>query len=329
MNGNSFDFMGVIQTASIFALVFCVWLICVLLWSMRRSAREEKVQRRLGIGGHKNEGKDRILRLWHDGEENTTRVATVEIKRSRLSKMRKTYEEARMSLPFHSFVLAVVGLTLLAFVLIYGVTGNPIFGLGGAALVVSGGIAIIGRRVNQQAELFETQLVDALDVATRSLRAGHPLGSAFQLISTELKPPVSEVFAEFCQQQALGVSMEDALRRSASRSRSVDLRLFVTATIIQMRTGGNLADMMDRLSAVIRNRIRLHRRVKVLTSQAQLSKRILIAMPFVTFFCLLALNPDYMEPFYTTYPGKVMIVVASISLFVGSWIMNRIADLKY
>jgi len=186
-------------------------------------------------------------------------------------------------------------------------------------------LAKIGRRES----LFEEQLMDAMELASRSLRAGHPLMGAFQLLSEEMAPPVRTVFADICQQHGMGADLEGVLRDAGDDSASEDMKLFATSVAIQVRTGGNLADLMERLAAVIRDRMRLNRRVRVLTAQTQLSKRVLIALPFALFIMLNVINPKYMSQFYITVAGQVMLGVGVFLLALGAWLMNRLADLKY
>ena len=123
----------------------------------------------------------------------------------------------------------------------------------------------------------------------------------------------------------MGESISATLQEAAHTSANSDMRMFATSLAIQMRAGGNIADLMERLAAVIRERKRLNRRVRVLTAQTQLSKRILIAMPFVLFIAVNMLNPDYMRPLYSTSSGKLLLGIAVTSIAVGSYIMNRMA----
>ncbi len=215
------------------------------------------------------------------------------------------------------------------FVLLFTITQNPLLAVASIVVIPLGLNFYAGFRAQREAAVFERQLADALGLASRSLRAGHPLMAAFQLIVDELEPPVSNVFAEIVQQQQLGKSLEEAIRSTASRSQSDDMKLFASSTIIQLRSGGNLADMMERLVAVIRDRIRLQRRVRVLTAQTQFSKRVLIFMPFFLIGVLMVLKPTYLDPMWTTEMGRYMLGAASIFLVVGSWFMNKIATLRY
>src|SRR5436309_15893400 len=105
-----------------------------------------------------------------------------------------------------------------------------------------------------------------------------------------MQPPISEVFFGICQRYGMGGDLEEVLRDAGEESASSDMKLFATSVAIQIRTGGNLADLMERLAFVIRDRMRLHRRVRVLTSQTQMSKRVLLCLPFIMFVLLNVLN---------------------------------------
>ena len=107
------------------------------------------------------------------------------------------------------------------------------------------------------------------------------------------------------------------------------MKIFATSVVIQLRSGGNLADMIDRVAWVVRERMRLHRRARVLTAEAQMSKWVLLALPTGMFALLMIINPQYMDPFFTTFLGQVMMAVAVCMLLMGAWIMNKMANLKY
>ena len=276
------------------------------------------------------ESKDsRVLRLWHEGGVATTLVPGKPRRTSFLARLDQMHRALGWDVPLRTMILGAIGVTLLGFVVTLGVTSNVVIALGVAALIVITLWIYAERQVKRESELLETQIADALGLAARSLRAGHPLLGAFQLIVEEMNPPVSTVFAEVCQQQALGRSLEEAIRTTAAKSTSSDMKLFAASIIIQLRSGGNLADMMERLAEVIRDRIRLHRRARVLTSQTRLSKRILIAVPFVLFVLIHLMNRNYLAPLLTTTVGRLLLILAGVSLVTGTWIMNRITELRY
>ena len=183
--------------------------------------------------------------------------------------------------------------------------------------------------IAKQSALFERQLVDALGISARALRAGLPLLGSFQLISEEIDKPVGDIFYRICHEQLLGLDMKDSIRKVARNVYNPELKLFATAVAIQLQSGGNLADLMDSLASVIRTRMRLNRRVRVLTSQTQFSKRVLIALPLILFLIINIISPQYMEIFYTTTSGKWMLAIMASMVLFGTWVMNRLAILRF
>lgn len=324
------QFVSLAMAGTVFVLVLSLWLSFVLFAYIRHARHRERVEERLGLAKPKGAIENpRILRLWRDGKTITTIVEGGTIRHSLMSRM----EHARMELGLNASPFALISGLLLtavvAIVLVFGFTGNHLMAVGAGLIIISIPVWLVKRKLAKKSELFENQLADALDLATRSLRAGHPLAGAFRLIEEETEPPVSLIFGDITQQQSLGVALDVAIRNTAAQTTSPDMKLFAASMTIQLRSGGNLADMLDRVSAVIRDRIRLYRRARVLTSETQLSKRILIALPILLLFGLQIIKPEYLEPLYTTSPGKFMIGLAVILLFVGSWVMNRIAVIRF
>ena len=127
----------------------------------------------------------------------------------------------------------------------------------------------------------------------------------------------------------MGESLSTSLQEISESSTSDDMKMFATSIAIQMKTGGNLADLMQRLASVIRERMRLNRRLRILTAQTQMSKRVLIALPFFTFFALTLINPDYMNTLYTTTPGRILLAIGATGLAIGAWLINKMAKLSY
>lgn len=321
--------LAVISAASAFGLVASVWLIGLGLWHLRQSARARQIETRLLFEERLNPANPKVLRLWRDGKNVTTTVPGVTFRET----VRRRLEHLRRGLgwnvPLPTLILGPAGLSSLSFLVTIALTKNIMLALAvGCAPIVVGTI-VMKRRVRTQNTLFETQFVDALALITRSLRAGHPLLGAFRLIVDEMTPPVSEIFAEIVQQQALGLGLDEAIRNTADRSPNPDMKLFAASTIIQLRSGGNLADMMDRLAVVVRDRIRLHRRAHILTAQNQLSKNVLVVIPFVLLLAVHLMSPGYLEPLYTTDAGRIMLLIGGLLLLLGVWVINRIIVLHY
>lgn len=334
------DLQQIVQyvlAAAVFMLVLSLWVGAVLIWSYRRANKIGAVERRLVMGSGSNAAASdsssrkrgtRALHLWHDGRDYTTIVP----KGGRLNWVRRQEQilrQAGYTLTAWQTVALLIGASMITIVFVMMLTANVLLAVGiTVGLLVLARIYILLRVERRQAH-FERQLVDALELTARSLRAGHPLLGAFQLVSEELDPPVSAVFAEICQRHGMGAELPDVLRRAGEQSANEDMKLFATSVAIQVRTGGNLADLMERLAMVIRDRIRVHRRARVLTAQTQMSKRVLIALPIALFFVLNVVNPTYMEPFYTNTAAQMMLGIGVLMLVLGTWLMNRMAVIRY
>jgi tight adherence protein B len=269
------------------------------------------------------------LRLWTEGQEHTTLVGEIKTKKSLFQSLEIWRQKARVRAPISSVILGVIGFCTGTFVLTFMMTHSIVASAGVVAILAIILWAYAKQLESKGTTLFEMQFIDALDLASRSLRAGHPLTGAFQLAGEEIAVPVGTIFKEIGQQQGLGLSLEESLRRAAQSHASPDLKLFATSVVIQLESGGNLADMMDRLTGVIRDRLRLARHARVLTAQTQLSKRILLGLPFFLFVVLNVLNPGYMDPLIHSYEGRYMIAFGVVSLLLGMWVMNRMVRFNY
>ena len=320
--------LDLVVKGSIFLLVLSLWAGVVVYLSMRRAARMSQVKRRLGIEKAPS-GRSRTLHLWHGGKQASVTAPALPRRGSLLGIVDRQCARAGWNIGAGQLILLVGGMVVIGSGLIVFITGNFVLSAGvGIALFLVFRLYMAGR-ITRRVALFDTQLTNAMDLAARSLRAGHPLAGAFQLIAQETAPPVQTVFADLCQRHSMGASLEESLRDVATASSSTDLRLFATSVAIQMKVGGNLAQLIDRLSKVIRERMRLSRRLNVLTAQTQMSKRVLIVLPFFVFIVFNLINPDYMSAFYTTDAGQVLLGVSAIGLVLGTFVMNRMAVLRY
>lgn len=319
---------AVLLQISLFGLFIAVWCAVVTLWYLKRSKRLQELSARLDVQQHGGTGSERVLRLWLDGEEAQTYVPgrSEPTFFERLEKMRQDAGwKTPMLRALAMLALAIIIAPIASSVLLQ----NPLPGIVLGIVIGIGFRAYLGSCISKRKQLYDKQLIDSLDLGARSLRAGHPLSGAFQLMATEIEPPIGQVFGEIVEQESLGVSVQDALRQVADRSNNSDMRIFAASVIIQLRSGGNLADMMERVAWVIRERARLHRRARVLTAEAQLSKWVLLGMPAALFVVMSIMNAKYMKPFFDDWRGQLMIVVALAMMLVGGVVMNRMAKLKY
>ena len=181
------------------------------------------------------------------------------------------------------------------------------------------------RRRSLRMKQFENLLPEALDLIARSMRAGHAFPSAVQLVGEELPDPVGGEFRATFDEINFGVSSQDALQNLAARVPSTDLGFFVIAVMIQRETGGNLTEILDNISSIIRDRLKLHGRVRVLSAEGRLSAVILSVLPFVVAGGFYLLNPTNMALLWTTTYGLYMLYAALAMMFVGIiWVRNSV-----
>jgi tight adherence protein B len=320
--------VNIIAAGSAFAIVLAVWLAVLLLWSRRRTHRDREVHGRLGLTPKVEPG-GRVLRLWHDGQEATTLV----VKGRRLGTLWARLDRMREAAGYTTEVEVLLGMVLgaagIAFLIVYALTQHLIAALGVGSGVIMVWQMYVQYRTNKRDALFERQFLDAMHVAVTSLRAGHPLAGAFRFASEQIPAPVGELFGNICQEQSLGVPFDVALRNAAARTTNPDVKIFASSVAIQIRSGGNLAEIIERLAEVIRERMRISRRLRVLTAQTRLSKWILVAMPFVLFVMINLLNPAYMDPMYATWLGRFLLGAAMACLLVGVWVMGWMVRARF
>lgn len=319
--------LNTIILITVFGLVLSIWCFCVFIWLSRYFVRLQKIQKRLGIIGREDE-ESKIIRLWSDTQLGGKKAKFTD-RLTFQEQLRRIANDAGWHTPVQIVVLGVIGVAILAFVVTCILGGGMLVGLGMSVIVVTVFWSYVRRRIAKRTALFEKQLVDALGIAARSLRAGHPLVGAFQLISEEIGEPLCNVFYRICQEQAFGSNTRDSIRKVARATANPELKLFATAVAIQLQSGGNLADLMDSLASVIRARMRLSRKVRVLTAQTRFSEAVLIILPILMFFLLNIISPNYMKPFYTTTEGRYMLVAVILGILFGSWMMKRLSVLRF
>lgn len=184
------------------------------------------------------------------------------------------------------------------------------------------------RRRRKRVNKLVSQLPDVFELLSQALRAGHSLASGTQVIAEELAEPAGTEFARVFHEQNLGLKIEDALTNLAHRMDVLDVRFFVTAVLIQRQTGGDLSEVLDKISGVIRDRIKLHGTVKALTAEGRLSGYVLLALPFVVFGAMLKVNYEYAEFLWAHPTGQMMSVFAIVSMIMGWVMIKKIVNIK-
>src|SRR5712672_234729 len=185
-------------------------------------------------------------------------------------------------------------------------------------------IAYVAFKRSRRLRKFEELFPEALDLLGRAVRAGHAFTTGLEMISKECAEPLAGEFRTAFEEQNFGLPLRDALLNLTERVPLIDVRFFVTALLIQKETGGNLAEILDGLARVIRDRFRIYREVQVRTAQGRLTAGILIALPIIMMVTLTTINPKYMSVLFTDPLGPVVIATAAGLQVVGSAILWKI-----
>lgn len=175
---------------------------------------------------------------------------------------------------------------------------------------------------------FAGQLSEALELVARALRAGHSLAAAMHTVAEEMPLPISKEFGRVYEEQNLGLSVEQAMRNLADRVPNLDLKFFSTAVIIQRQTGGDLAEILDKIGYVIRERFKILGMVKALTGEGRASGVVLLALPFALLFLMMWISPDYISQLWKHPLGIKMSIAGLISMVIGAIVIRKIVDIK-
>ena len=189
-------------------------------------------------------------------------------------------------------------------------------------------IFFLKRKAQRRSDAFEASLPEAIDLLGRAIRAGHPLSAGFKMVAEELKDPISTEFQRTFEEQRFGLPFDDAIIAMADRVQLIDVRILVTAILIQREVGGNLAEVLDNLATVIRARFTIRRQLRVYTAQGRFSGYTLAVLPIIVGFLIYALNPDYMKLLFTHPIGKLLVFLAVVMQIVGFLWIRKIINIE-
>jgi len=189
-------------------------------------------------------------------------------------------------------------------------------------------LALLRNKRERRMKKFNRALPGALDIIARSLRAGHALSAALEIVGEQAAEPVRSEFRTLCRQQNLGMPFREAVLNMLERVPSTDLQLTVTSMIVQRETGGNLVEILDRTNAVMRDRIRLEGEVRVYTAQGRLTAWILGLLPAFLYIMLRLANPAYMRVMATDPIGQKLLMACAFQILFGFLVIRRIVKVK-
>jgi len=243
------------------------------------------------------------------------------------ARFKETLELAEIHTSAFRIALWTLAGTLLAMWLIAIVLGSVIFavfGLGIPLIVRS----VIFRKLERRRKLFAEQLPDNLQVLASALRAGHSFVGALSVVIDDADDPSRTEFRRVVADEQLGIQLEDAIRSVVTRMGNEDLEQVALVAALQRQTGGNMAEVLERVTDTIRERFELRRMVQTLTAQGRMSRWIVTALPIGLLIAISLINPDYTKPLFESTGGRLALMVAGVMLIAGSLVIKRIVNIK-
>jgi len=305
------------------AITMLVFLMVVPVFGERRQTRKRL--------------KNRLKEIGHEVDYDSTVNLLRERYLKELSPVERSFEsfpgvanltgilrEAGYKITSYRFVMIVVMVSVTVFLIALLLLENWMFALllgAGAAFVIFA--KLISDRHRYIAK-FEEQLPDALDIMRRALQAGHPFVETINLVATEMRDPIAKQFEITFNDLNYGSDLRPAMLGMLERVPSITLMGVVTAILVQKDTGGNLAEILQNISGVVRGRYRFHRKVRTLSAEGRMSAWILILVPFALFLLISISTPSYLPTLTESELGRMMIFWAFVMMIVGIFWIRRI-----
>lgn len=243
-------------------------------------------------------------------------------------KLQKVLDQADINWSASKMLVNLAAVSVLAAVGVWLLKMGPLAGFVSGVGVFAMPLLWLLRKRKKRIKKLVEQLPEVFDMMGQSLKAGHSLAGAIQLVSQQMPDPVAGEFARVFHEQNLGLKVEDALINMAQRIDQMDVRFFVTAVLIQRQTGGDLAEVLDKIARVIRGRVELFGVVAALTAEGRLSGWVLLLLPVAVFLALQVVNPEYARQLTHTESGRLLLGTAIAMDLMGLAMIKKIVNIK-
>ena len=315
-------------------IYICVFAAVVLtivgISVVMRNDKEDEVSQRLDeltgkkkpVRGHKTSASELLTASFGNTESAFERYVAKHLN------LQLMFEQADVSLTVTKFLSFVGGAAAIGF-FVPAVSGLSLkFAPFLAAFFGFIPFAWLTMKRKRRLRKFAAQLPEALELIARALRAGHSLGSGFSLVAQEMSAPIGKEFSRTFEEQNLGMPIEAALENLTERVPNLDLKFFVTAIVLQRQTGGDLAEILDKIGHLIRDRFQIWGQVQALTGEGRLSGIVLLALPPALFVVVYRMNPDYLMLLFTDELGKKMLVGGIVMQLLGALLIRKIVNIR-
>ncbi|MGO8793393.1 MAG: type II secretion system F family protein [Candidatus Sulfotelmatobacter sp.] len=247
---------------------------------------------------------------------------------ARVSAIQEALLQGGMKLRAGNFLASCLVSGILVGLIAFYFSKNAAIAWAGLILGIFLPYAIVSYRRQKRFEKIEELFPEAIDTLARAVRAGHAFTTSLEMIANEIAEPLAGEFRQLYEEQKFGMPVRDALINLTDRVPLVDVKFFVTAVMLQRETGGNLAEILDNLSYVIRERFKIQRQVRVHTAQGRLTMALLMGMPPVVVAILLIFSPDFVHPLFYDPIGHALLVASIALQTIGYFVIRKVIKIQ-
>ncbi len=322
------DVLTLLLLAAVFLFTVSLVGMIFLAWSESRFAEKHIIKKRLyyiSAGG--KHGQEKLKKYRERVLKDVGAFESLALKMPRVSSLDRLLLKAGIPLNPTAFIIGTIALATIGTLLGLKILPQTItaYGLGILLLI----LPFIALKVAERNYFnrFQEQLPEALDLLARALRSGHALTSGLEMVATEMDDPIKSEIGAAVDEINLGLTFQEAFENLCARVPSTDLRFFTISVLIQRETGGNIAEILDNISRLIRERIQFARQVKALTAEGRMSAGVLISLPIFLFLYIYFANYTYLSLLWNEELGRFMMFGAVISQIVGAILIKRIVTI--
>ena len=263
-------------------------------------------------------------------QESIKQFESREKQRNKRATVRTLLLRAGLEISLRQFWIASIGVGALCAALVY-LSGAPMVVSLVAALVGSVGLPrwVLKYITKRRQTVFLNDFADAIDVMVRGLKSGLPVNDALKVIATEMTPPVAPEFAEIIEGQRVGISIDQGIERMYERVPLAEVNFLSIVIMIQQKTGGNLAEALNNLSRVLRDRKKLKAKIQAVSQEAKASAWIVGSLPFFIMGGIMLVNPNYLDPLFETEVGHLMLIGSGMWMLTGVFMMRKMINFDF
>jgi len=317
-------------TISLTVFLFVAMLVALayLVWTGRYAERLTIKKRLLYISAGGGHGKERLENYKNGILKNATPLEKLAFSLPRLNALDRKIIKSRFPINATSFIIVSLFLCGAGALLGLWLLPQKPLAVVPAILLLFIPYVLLSHAERRSDALFSEQLPGAMELMARAMRSGHALSSAMEMVAEELDEPIKSEFRAAGDEMKLGLTLNEALGNMCRRVPSMDLKFFAISVVIQRETGGNVAEILDRIGTLIRERVQFKRQVNTLTAEGRMSGKVLIGIPIVMFIYIYFANYDYISLLWTDPIGLYLLYGGVISMIFGYFVITRIVKIE-